>query len=179
MQIDEICLPTPNNRTDLACREFCRRYADHKAGVFVYGDPAGLHEDTRSEKGHNDFRIIANELAKYRPQMRYQKSAPSVEMRGMFINAVFDSNYGGLTFVISEKCTNTIADYMFLKEAADATKAKIKVKNPETGVSYEKYGHTSDSNDYLYTSMFSSDYSNYQRGDIRNKPVYTVQSNRY
>lgn len=179
VQIDEICLPTPNNRTDLACREFCRRYPDHAAGVFVYGDPAGLHEDTRSEKGHNDFRIIANELAKYRPQMRYQKSAPSVVMRGMFINAVFDSNYGGLTFVISEKCTNTIADYMFLKEAADGTKAKIKVKNPETGVSYEKYGHTSDSNDYLYTSMFSSDYSNYQRGDIRNKPVYTVQSNRY
>jgi PBSX family phage terminase large subunit len=141
VQIDEICLPTPNNRTDLACREFCRRYADHTAGVFVYGDPAGLHEDTRTEKGHNDFRIIGIELQKYRPQMRYQKSAPSVVMRGMFINAVFDSNYGGLTFAISEKCTNTIADYMFLKEASDGTKSKQKVKNPETGVSYEKYGH--------------------------------------
>jgi hypothetical protein len=111
--------------------------------------------------------------------MRYQKSAPSVVMRGMFINAVFDSNYGGLTFAISEKCTNTIADYMFLKEASDGTKSKQKVKNPETGVSYEKYGHTSDSNDYLYISMYNSEYINYQRGDIRNKPVYSVQNNRY
>ena len=179
VQIDEICLPTPNNRTDLACREFARRYASHTAGLFVYGDPAGRHEDTRSEQGHNDFRIIAQELAKFRPQMRYKNSAPSVVMRGMFINAVFDSNYNGLEFIISEKCSNTIQDYMFLKEAADGTKAKIKVKNPETGVSYEKYGHTSDSNDYFYTAVFASDYSNYQRGDVRNKMIYEVPQNRY
>lgn len=179
IQIDEICLPTPNNRTDLACREFARRYASHVSGVFIYGDPAGLHEDTRTEKGHNDFRIIAQELARFRPQMRYQKSAPSVVMRGMFINAVFHSNYGGLEFIVSEKCTNTITDYMFLKEASDGTKAKIKVKNPETGVSYEKHGHTSDSQDYYICSIFNSDYANYQRGDIRNKPVFEVTSNRY
>lgn len=140
-QIDEICLPTPNNRTDLACREFCRRYRGHQGGVFIYGDPAGLHEDTRTEKGYNDFRIIANELAEFRPQMKYQKVAPPVHTRGQFINAVFSERAQGLDFIISDKCTNSIADYMFLKMASDGTKAKIKTKNPDTGVSYEKYGH--------------------------------------
>jgi hypothetical protein len=37
----------------------------------------------------------------------------------------------------------------------------------------------SDSNDYMFISMYNSEYINYQRGDIRNKPVYTVQNNRY
>jgi phage terminase large subunit len=179
VQIDEVCLPTPNNRTDLACREFVRRYPNHGSGIFVYGDPAGKHEDTRSEVGHNDFRIIAQELAKFRPQMKYQKSAPSVVMRGMFINAVFDSNYAGLEFYISEKCTNTIMDYMFLKEASDGTKAKVKVKNPDTGITYEKYGHTSDSNDYAYIAIFYSEYQQYQRGDVRNKPLFVAANNRY
>jgi len=70
-QIDEICLPTPDNRTDLACRKFAARYAAHTAGVWVYGDPAGLHEDTRTEKGYNDFIIIMNELKAFRPVAKW------------------------------------------------------------------------------------------------------------
>jgi phage terminase large subunit len=166
IQIDEVCMPTPNNRTDLACREFLRRYRAHTGGVFIYGDPAGLHEDTRTEKGYNDFRIIAKELAELRPQMRYQKVAPPVHTRGQFINAVFSENSQGLQFIISDKCTNTIADYMFLKMASDGTKAKIKIKHPDTGVSYEKYGHTSDANDYFICAAFASEFIAYQRGSI-------------
>jgi hypothetical protein len=37
----------------------------------------------------------------------------------------------------------------------------------------------SDSNDYMFIAMYNSEYINYQRGDIRNKPVYSVQNNRY
>lgn len=157
IQIDEICLPTPNNRTDLACREFCKRYRGHQGGVFIYGDPAGLHEDTRTEKGYNDFRIIATELAEFRPQMKYQKVAPPVHTRGQFINAVFSENAQGLEFIVSDKCTNTIADYMFLKMASDGTKAKIKTKNPDTGVSYEKYGHC-----FVGETMITT-----EKGDVR------------
>lgn len=173
-QIDEICLPTPNNRTDLACRHFAKRYSEHKAGVWIYGDPAGLHEDTRTEKGYNDFQIIMKELAMFRPVAKWAKVAPPVHTRGMFINAVFDENAQGLEFIISEKCVNTIADYMFLKEASDGTKAKIKIKNPDTGVTYEKYGHTSDSNDYLYCNMFMTEFINFQRGSISRKMVYSA-----
>jgi hypothetical protein len=31
-------------------------------------------------------------------------------------------------------------------------------------VTYEKYGHTSDANDYLITTVFASEFSRYQKG---------------
>ncbi len=181
VQIDEICLPTPNNKTDLACKEFVRRYPTHKGGVFVYGDPSGVKEDTRTEKGYNDFLIIAKELLSFAVQMRYQKSAPPVVMRGMFINEVFDSGFEGLEFYISDACVHTVADYQNLKEASDGTKAKIKVKNKDTGVSYEKYGHTSDANDYFYCSAFFREFLAYQRGNVVRKPKTgnNASKNRY
>jgi len=95
--------------------------------------------------------------------MAYQKAAPPVHTRGMFINDVFSVNFADLEFYISDKCINTLGDYQQLKEAADGTKAKIKVKNPETQITYEKYGHTSDANDYFYCTMFYGEFIQFQR----------------
>lgn len=170
-QIDEICLPTPQNRTENVCREFERRYSGHASGLFIYGDPAGKHEDTRTEKGSNDFTIITKALAKYKPSLRVDAAAPSVTMRGNFINTVFSTNFNDLKFVIGENCHKSIADYMYLKEASDGTKAKIKEKDKQTGISCEKYGHTSDSADYLLVRAFNDDYLKYQRGGNIPKPT--------
>jgi len=169
-QINEICLETPNNRTENVCREFIRIYQGHNAGLFIYGDPNGMQEDTRSEKGHNDFVIISRALSIYRPTLRTTKSAPPVVMRGNFINAVFAHNQGGLEFIIGNNCNKSISDYMYLKEAADGTKAKIKEKHPDTGVSFEKYGHTSDANDYMICYAFANEFVEYQKGGI-SKPI--------
>lgn len=163
-KIDEICLESPKNRTEDACREFAHRYRGHKAGLFVYGDPAGKHEDTRSEKGSNDFTIIRKELDEFHPTMRVLSVAPPVVMRGNWINEVFSRNVNGLEFIIGENCHKSIADFMYLKEASDGTKAKIKVKNKATGVMYEEYGHLSDSDDYFFCSCFSSEFAEYQSG---------------
>jgi hypothetical protein len=43
---------------------------------------------------------------------------------------------------IDSRCTNTIKDYLHLKEDADGTKKKEKTMDPVTGVTYEKYSHT-------------------------------------
>jgi hypothetical protein len=170
-QIDEICLGTPKNTTRATCKEFAYRYKDHTAGLFIYGDPAGKHEDTRSEKGFNDFRIIENELADFKPSLRVTSKAPSVVARGNFINAIFEGRITDTELTISPRCKNTISDYNFVKEAPDGTKAKIKVKDPTTKVSYEKYGHTSDANDYFITFAFKAQFDVYQKG---NKPkVYS------
>lgn len=166
IQIDEICLPDPKNRTTYACQEFVRRYRSHSAGVFIYGDPAGLAQDTRTEQGYNDFRIIGNELAIFKPQMKYLKVAPPVHTRGLFINDVFADNAQWVELYISDKCSHAIADYTFLKAASDGTKAKIKIKHPDTGVSYEKYGHSSDANDYMICAVFASEFAAYQRGSL-------------
>ena len=169
MQIDEICLPTPRNRTTDVCKEFESRYFSHDAGLFIYGDPAGKHEDTRTEKGYNDFIIIQRALAKFKPTMRVARSAPPVVMRGNWINAVFAHNEGGLKFVIGNNCVKSIADYMYLKEAADGTKSKTKEKDSETKVSYEKYGHTSDSADYILTYAFEANFILFQKGGVHTK----------
>ena len=165
VQIDELCLPTPDNRTDSLCRTFAMRYASHTSGLYIYGDPAGLHEDTRTEKGYNDFRIIMKELAHFMPAARWQKAAPPVHTRGMFINAIFSSHIQGITLLISERCTNTLTDYMMLKEAADGAKAKTRIRHPATSISYEQYGHTSDANDYFICSIFNPEFIAFQRGD--------------
>lgn len=165
IQIDEICLPSPNNSTTAVCRELVRRYHGHVGGLFYYGDPAGRHEDTRSEKGFNDYVIISKELQPFiRPGERVLKVAPPVIMRGNFINTVFQSGYEGIDLYIGFNCTKSIGDYLYLKEASDGTKAKEKVRSEETGVSYEKYGHTSDANDYFICYVFSGEFAMYQRG---------------
>src|SRR5579862_6632441 len=139
VQVDEICLESPNNTTAAVCREFIRRYSNHEAGLFIYGDPAGKHEDTRTEKGQNDFTIIMRELQRYDPKKRVQEKAPPVVMRGNFINTIFQSDYDGIEILIGSNCTKTIADYTYGKEASDGTKLKEKAVNPITNVSYEKY----------------------------------------
>lgn len=140
-QIDEICMTSPRNRTEDACKEFTRRYMSHAAGLFVYGDPAGRHEDTRTEKGSNDFTLILKHLAVFKPSLRIASAAPPVVMRGNFINTVFYSTFEGVQLIISRKCANTINDYLYLKEDSDGTKSKKKETNPDTKVSFEKYGH--------------------------------------
>lgn len=163
-QINELCLKSPLNTTAAVCRQFCYLYPNHEAGLFVYGDPSGKKEDTRSEKGFNDFRIIMAELAKYRPQQRVLSKAPPVVMRGNFINTIFESNYKGIEIIVCQNCGHSINDLLFLKEASDGTKKKEKEIDENTKVSQEKWGHTSDSMDYLICFAFASDFENYQRG---------------
>lgn len=169
-QIDEITLASPKNTTAAACEEFINRYKGHVGGVFIYGDPAGLHEDTRSEKGFNDFTIISKSLAIFRPQTRYQRLAPPVVARGRFINDCFKNNYEGITIEVCENCRNTIADYTNLKEASDGTKYKVKVKDKNTGVTFEKYGHCSDANDYFYCVVFAQLFTKHMTIGVFNKP---------
>ncbi len=172
MQIDEICTPSPKNTTADNCKEFINRYRDHQAGVFIYGDPAGRHQDTRTERGWNDFRIIENELKDYHPISRVQSRAPSVVMRGNFINAIFADKIPDACMLISTNCNLSISDLNFVKVAPDGTKAKIRTKNPSTGVTYERWGHTSDAMDYFILTIFANQYQAFKSGGM--KPIYKL-----
>jgi hypothetical protein len=162
-QIDEITLRSPKNRTEDVCKEFIDRYGSHEAGVFVYGDPAGKHEDTRTERGSNDYTIIMRELRQFHPSQRVASVAPNVVMRGKFFNQVFQTGYEGLEILIAAKCKDTIDDYLYLLEAPEGGKAKVKTKDAKTGVSFEKHGHTSDANDYLICFAYNAEFSHYQK----------------
>lgn len=181
-QIDEIAAKNPYNNTMGICKLFLQRYFAHAAGLFVYGDPAGNSEDTRSEKGFNDYRIILTQLVKLRPSLRIAKKAPAVAMRANFINNILSHEFEGISLIIDERCVNTISDFSYLKEASDGTKHKEKVKDEETGVTYEKYGHMTDSFDYFVTIAFANEYAKFQAGGSIKMPNFgknAISKNRY
>jgi hypothetical protein len=171
-QIAEICTTTPKNTTKGVCDTFKYRFPKHETGMFIYGDPSGMKQDTRSEKGYNDYAIILNELKQYKPSLRVSKQAPPVVMRGNFINQIFEFNYANISVQIDKKCNNTISDYLYLKEDSDGTKLKEKIKNVSTGVTSEKYGHTSDANDYFLCVAFAQEFAKYQAGDVGRGMVF-------
>lgn len=163
--LNEIAMKDPHNKVSYTCREFMRLYNTHGAGLFVYGDPNGRKEDTRQEKGHNDYKIVEVELAKYRPTFRVATMAPPVKTRGDFINTIFESKYDGIGIFIREDSVYLKADLTLGLEASDGTKHKEKIKG-EDGRTFEKYHHFSDSMDYFICEAFKDSFIKYQRGDV-------------
>ncbi len=164
IQIDEICLQSPRNSTKAVCREFMKRYNNHYSGLFIYGDPSGKARDTRNEKDYNDYTIIQKHLESYKPKLRIASKAPSITMRGNFINSIFEKNIFDISLLIFKDCRNTINDYSYMLETAEGKKEKQRMRNETTKVSYEKYGHTSDANDYFICEYFKQEFNNYVYG---------------
>jgi len=174
-QIDEICLSHPKNTLKDLANRFIEKYPNHTSGVFVYGDATSRKEDTKLEKGQNFFTLFCKYISRYSPNTRLPRANASVAMRGNFINEILESNYGDISIHINKSCHNSINDFRFTKEAPDGTKHKQKEKDIRTGISYEKYGHTSDTFDYLITEAFRSEYARFQR---RNMDVTQVVGHR-
>lgn len=171
-QIDEICLLSPKNTLKLTCEEFSRRYAGHTEGLYIYGDRTSKKQDSKLEKGENFFTLAANYLKEFRPATRLPQQNPGVKSRGEFLSQVFAGNVEGVELVIGENCPNSVADYTFLQEDSDGTKFKKKERNKQTGVSFEKYGHTSDANDYLHIELLKSQYLDFIGGGTNKKPIF-------
>lgn len=164
-KVHEIAAKPPRNRTKYACEDFVGSFSNHKQELFLYGDPAGRSEDTRSEKGNNDFAIIQDELSFFRPRIRQHSAAPNVKQRGEFINELF-SGLKPYLIVISPRCENSIVDYTNGKEDDEGRKLKerISASKTEDGISYEKFHHFTDGDDYFITKFLSSEFLNYSRG---------------
>lgn len=162
LQVDEILGVDPNNRTRGVCELFKKKYPRHDAGLFIYGDPSGVQEDTRTEKGSDDFAIIMNELRAYHPKKRVALSAPPVVQRMGWINDIL-AGLSDIKLYFSDRLNYTIMDYNYGKEAADGTKFKEKTKD-EDGVQFERYHHITDANDYFLCFIFRKQFSDYLRG---------------
>jgi hypothetical protein len=163
VMIDEIAGMTPGNTVKAVCNEFIRRYQHHTAGLFVYGDATAEKEDTKLEKGYSFYRLVLDFLKDYKPQLRLNKSNPSVAMRGNWINTVLEKNIGHLEFLIGENCKKTINDFVSLKEAADGSKSK-EMDTDQHGVRFQKVGHFTDLFDYFVCTAFMGQFHAYQKG---------------
>ena len=160
--VDLIAGRYPNNTTKKVCEEFVRKYRHHQSGLFIYGDPSGKNQDTRSEEGHNDYVIIEKELSSFRPDNRVESKHPSQKMRLDFINSIFSNNFNNISIEINNNCIELINDFLFQKENSEGGKLKEKVSR--NGESYEKYGHMSDCFDYFICSALRDDYEEYIDG---------------
>ena len=164
--IDEIAAKDPDNNTRDACRLFVNNYRSHSSGLFVYGDPSGRSDSTRSEVGYNDYRIIEQELKDFRPTFRIATKHPPVKKRGEFINDIFAKEWNGLKLIVGENCHLTINDFINVKEKPDGTKLKEKQDG------YEKWAHMSDAIDYLICEAFKNEFRKYQNGDLNIEPIW-------
>jgi len=164
-QIDEICLPDPKNTLDDTMRAFCSEYPNNGNTIYIYGDATSRKEDVKLQKGKNFYTLIENHLrAKgYTTQMRVTRSNPNVEVRINWINKIFRDGLDGIEITIDHRCTKTIADYKYLKSASDGTKHKEKTRHPVTKVTYEKYGHNTDANDYFLCRYFEKSFYKYSK----------------
>lgn len=172
--IDELCLPDPARTKGTAAR-FLQKYYNglgHKSGLYIYGDPAGKQEDSKTEKGENNYQLIRNALAIMRPQERVAKSAPSVDMRINWLNDVLENNYGNIKILINPKCSYLINDMQYIKIDPKGGKLKEKGMIPGIESPCEIYGHTSDALEYLMCQVFQDEYARFQRGGASSEILY-------
>jgi hypothetical protein len=162
--IDEIAGAHPANTIRAVCNEIKRKYPAHASGMFIYGDATAQKQDVKLEKGNNFYRLILEYLKEYKPNLRILSVNPGVVMRGNFINTILETNYAGISLLISGRCQHTINDFVLTKEAADGTKHKETAVD-EQKIKYQKQGHFTDLTDYLICYAFRTEYERYQRGD--------------
>jgi hypothetical protein len=158
--IDEITLQNPRNSTEEVCDEFCDRYRNHKTGLFYYGDASGHNRSTMNKDFKHHYEIVFWKLNKYlvNESDRTLRNNPSLVLRRDFVNKIFEEKLP-IRVIIDESCHYLINDYMYVKQAIDGTKDKHIVTDKETGDKYQKYGHLSDSADYLQVELFKTFYN--------------------
>lgn len=151
--IKEFTLKNPYNQTKHLAQTILNYLADFNGQVFIYGDASGKHADTRGNM--NDWDIIEQVL---RPKlsntsMRVPVSNPRLKGRRAFMNKILADQFT-ISIRINPSCKVTIEDFQNVLEAPDGTKLKQRVKDEESGMTYEPYGHMSDIFDYFICEAF-------------------------
>ena len=98
------------------------------------------------------------------PRKEVFKAAPSITKRGEFICSIFAENAYGVAIAIDPVCKYSVIDYTEGQEDADGKKHKKKVVDPDTKVSYGKYHHFSDGDDYFITKLLFKEFKSLLRG---------------
>lgn len=164
--VHAIAAKNPNNTVKWMGREIIRKLTEwgHKERVYVGGDATSQKDDVKQEKGHDLFRLIMNELAEFKPQRRTDNSNPSVRMSADFFNSILDGQVDKMSFGADQSCRQAIMDYENTKEDKNGKIDKSLVRDPQTDVSYQPWGHFVDLTRYFLVTVFASEYEYYQRG---------------
>lgn len=175
-QVHEIAAKSPHNTAPRAARlliDYLKRIG-YKDTIFVYGDPSANARSTVDYDGRSFFDTYLAELktAGFGIRNRIQRSAPEVARSGDFLNEIYANNYEGWTIEISQTCRVSIDDYCSVLEDKDGKILKKRVKDKDTGGSYEQYGHFTDTKRYFVCTILAPEFAKFK---VRRKrlPIHT------
>lgn len=157
----EYCLRNPRNTTQALCEAFLSEYGERVNEVFYYGDASGNRRDTRAAKSDYDIAAAALRAKVSGRSNRVQRSNPEIRKRVLFLCSIFEGRVPGVRIIIDRSCTNLVSDLLYIKQ--DANGGKTKERATENGVSFEKYGHTSDALEYLVTVAAQNIFKSFER----------------
>lgn len=177
-QVYEIPCESPDNNAPKAAKKVCDWLdrIDYKDVVYIYGDPSASHRSTIDPNNASFFDVFIDGLRQrgYTVISRVQRSAPEVALSIAFINELYETGINGWGVEIDEDCFVSIEDYLTVKEDADGKLLKEKVKDKETGVTYEKVGHFSDAKRYFITTVLAAEFAHYKAKRGRRQRVIEV-----
>lgn len=155
--IKEYALTAPHNNSEDLSSQILLDFQSHKSGAFVYGDASGKNRQTVSKEFRHNYDVIEHYL---RPILasnydRVTRRNPPLVKRRDFINKILASGYD-IELKIDNSCKYLITDLEFIKESPTGGKLKTLEKDSNTGESYEKLGHMSDSFDYFICGAFET-----------------------
>ncbi len=158
--IDLIAAANPDNTTERICELFLDKYGESQ--VYIYGDASGRAKSTTSKVHNYDIidQVLSTNLNNY--SVRVPKKNPLVAKRGSFVNRALDGRLP-IDIVIDPNCKLMITDLESVLEGPDGGKHKQMVKDPVSKIPYEKYGHFSDTFDYLLCGAFQKLYEDFQK----------------
>lgn len=153
----EYCLESPLNSTDAIITKFRGDFeARHNAqpfDCFIYGDASGRNRIPGLGDITNYSRI-ENMLGYWvhNQSMRVPRANVSPLTRRELFTLILEDKLN-IEVIFDESVEKTIQDMEYLKLGTDG-KNKERTKHPETGVVYEKLGHTSDAIEGLIFYLF-------------------------
>lgn len=149
----EYCMKPPYNTTEATCKQFEIEHEDNIPDVYIYGDASGKNRIT-GLGSLTQFKIIESALVRFThsASMRVPNANMNVLKRRDLVDKIFEGKIPEIEVYFDEEMDETIRDFEFLKQGVDG-KLKEKVKDKQTGVTYEKIGHTSDAAEYLICEL--------------------------
>lgn len=181
-QIAELPAEDPENTASQAAKKVVKYLQNiaYNKKIFLYGDRSTKNRNNIDDDKRSFFQIFQETLqnAYFKTEDRFLSYAPAVSSIGDFINAIFTQEVTFGQIEISDACPKSINDYIFTKTDKDGGILKVKVKEKDTGLTYEKNGHLTDTLKDFIVQAFFQEFKDYCSRNSRVKPGGVKQIDR-
>lgn len=148
----EYCSKSPDNSSRAVSLKFIKDFGMYKPLVFFYGDSTGKNRiaGQGNQRNFDDIEAVLISFLSTASD-RVVKNPNQFKARD-FINLILAGFWSDIAIEIDESCTELIADMENVKLGIEG-KVKQRINDKALGISYEKYGHTSDALTYCVVSV--------------------------